>query len=771
MTETWMRTSFRAIALLLVSAVAFTAAAVGAQDRFGSDEFGADEFGPAPAPPPPAPAPAPPRSAPPGDEFGDDELGPAPPAPAPEPAFEQPPSEAPAERRPRALSDEDHERRARYLRRHNTVRGPVGGIHAVDAGSGPAGSFRVQLASEFFRAKNFLRETDRHDHAGATLSLSYTPIEHLELFGSLAAYAHSNSFGEPSLLQVVGDSYFGAKAYAAVLPWLTVGGDASMALLNTVGDIGVVFQSTSFGFRGNVTADLQELERPLPLVFRFNVQYWFDNSAKLIEDVENQRYLRLPLDRAADPRNEWRHLVLPEERLGLGIHRMDSFNLAFGVEAPLQVGDDFFISPIVEWVWNIPSNRQGYSCLVPTAAEAAAGPRYGQDGCLALEGPRAFHQTLTLAARVLPPVKGLALFVGADIGLTGVHTLVRELAPNVPYNIMLGASYAYDTRPEVRTVVKEVDRTVEVGGLEPVRGRIHGTIVEQGTDTVVPGAVVAFPDRDLNAIVASAAGQFRTYTFEPGSVEMRITHADYEPGACMATVPDERPEGDQPLEVPVRCELASLPRMGGVFGKVTNVDGGPVAGAEVQIAGPSKHDVVTDAQGAFRLEGIDPGHYTALVQHDKYLVKLDQFNVEPRETADVTIQLIARPRQSLVRVRPRQIIIRRQVNFATDSAEILPSSDPLLAEVADVLIRSPELRRIEVQGHTDNRGSSPHNRKLSQERAESVRQWLIQAGVEPERLEAQGYGETRPIVPNITAANRARNRRVQFMIVERGESQ
>jgi outer membrane protein OmpA-like peptidoglycan-associated protein len=120
-----------------------------------------------------------------------------------------------------------------------------------------------------------------------------------------------------------------------------------------------------------------------------------------------------------------------------------------------------------------------------------------------------------------------------------------------------------------------------------------------------------------------------------------------------------------------------------------------------------------------------------------------------------------------VSLRAREIIIRRQINFATDSAEILPDSSGLLAEIADVLLRHPEIRLVEIQGHTDNTGDDDHNMDLSQRRAESVRQWLVAAGVEPGRLVARGYGETRPLVPNITAANRARNRRVQFMIQER----
>ena len=112
-------------------------------------------------------------------------------------------------------------------------------------------------------------------------------------------------------------------------------------------------------------------------------------------------------------------------------------------------------------------------------------------------------------------------------------------------------------------------------------------------------------------------------------------------------------------------------------------------------------------------------------------------------------------------------MIRRKINFATDSATILAESEALLSEVADVLIRNPDIQKVEIQGHTDDRGGRRRNMELSQQRADSVRQWLIDHGVEASRIEARGYGPDQPLVPNITPGNRARNRRVQFLIRER----
>src|SRR5690606_13910202 len=113
-------------------------------------------------------------------------------------------------------------------------------------------------------------------------------------YASLASYANSNATESPALFQVLGDTLLGVKAYYEVLPFLTVGGDISVSLLNTVGDIGLVGDSTGIGIRGNVALDLRGLDNPIPLIGRLNLQYEFDNSQALIGGVEQARYDALP---------------------------------------------------------------------------------------------------------------------------------------------------------------------------------------------------------------------------------------------------------------------------------------------------------------------------------------------------------------------------------------------------------------------------------------------------------------------------------------------
>jgi len=123
------------------------------------------------------------------------------------------------------------------------------------------------------------------------------------------------------------------------------------------------------------------------------------------------------------------------------------------------------------------------------------------------------------------------------------------------------------------------------------------------------------------------------------------------------------------------------------------------------------------------------------------------------------------PDKARVTVRNGQLVIFGKVQFALGSDAILPKSEQLVDEMARALKEHPELKKIEIQGHTDSVGDDFYNLKLGQERAESVKRALVKRGVAPVRLTAKGYGEGNPLAPNDTPAGRAKNRRVEFVIV------
>jgi outer membrane protein OmpA-like peptidoglycan-associated protein len=171
------------------------------------------------------------------------------------------------------------------------------------------------------------------------------------------------------------------------------------------------------------------------------------------------------------------------------------------------------------------------------------------------------------------------------------------------------------------------------------------------------------------------------------------------------------------------------------------------------------------SDGTFTSEELDPGPVSLELTHPDYDPGTCNAEIDA-EGHDTTVrcELV----RAVVVVQESEVEIRDTIHFAFDSAEILEASFPLMERIASVFRDHPELVRVEIQGHTDNQGTAAYNLDLSQKRAESVRTWLTEHDAAPERLEARGYGLTRPIDTNETDEGRSHNRRVEFIILERG---
>ena len=120
----------------------------------------------------------------------------------------------------------------------------------------------------------------------------------------------------------------------------------------------------------------------------------------------------------------------------------------------------------------------------------------------------------------------------------------------------------------------------------------------------------------------------------------------------------------------------------------------------------------------------------------------------------------------LVLIKQGQIVILKSVFFANDQDVILKKSFSVLQAVANVLVTQPIITKLAIEGHTDDRGDAEHNTDLSDRRAKAAMRWLVEHGIDASRLVAKGYGPQRPIGDNKTLYGRAKNRRVEFHILE-----
>jgi outer membrane protein OmpA-like peptidoglycan-associated protein len=721
---------------------------------------------------------------------------------------------------PGDAEDEERAWREGSLREQNSLNGSTGLLHLVTPSSGAQGTFRVSFMPSYFAATGFLCNSstpcptfgtesstreDSVDRVGVHLGLSATPWPFLEAYIGFHNSATSDNRSRPQLLQVLGDTNFGVKAFLPSAPdqIFQFGGALDLYLLNGMGGVGVDGSGTSFGMKGMAALALDrrsDPEKAIPLRFHFNMGYLFDNSASLVEDLEQE-----------DPPEGRGQNISRIERFGLDINRVDFFQIGLGGEFVHEI-----IRPFVEWTIDVPVNRQNYVCNV-NDAEAQGDLCLGDNQTFSVAPSR-----LTLGARLFPwKGRGLSLLGAFDIGTGATSTFVDEVAPEPPWTFYFGLGYAVDTEPP-KPIIKRVETPVAAAAPIAPDSHVEGKVVEKGTGTPVPNAIVRFDGRALPGMVTDEQGGFTSVDLEPGTYTFKVTAAGYREGQCTATVtpsaPGSAPAAAQPAQppvtaqpgqqpgawgdtqsgagdasqpgfgqpqpatpepavtpggkpadvvVPVQCELEALPKVGNVVGGLVDQESGQaVAGAKVIITDRLNRslELAADSNGAFRFENVPPGVVKITVEAEGYFTSSNEFTIKPREDTSARISLNKRPTQPNVVVTGRELKLKKQVHFVKDSAELSPDSSAILEEIADVLKSHPEIQGVEVQGHTDNQGTPPYNLRLSQNRAQAVVDELVKLGVDGSRLEAKGYGQDKPLLPNTSEANKARNRRVQLII-------
>ncbi|WP_437768635.1 OmpA family protein [Sorangium sp. So ce281] len=320
------------------------------------------------------------------------------------------------------------------------------------------------------------------------------------------------------------------------------------------------------------------------------------------------------------------------------------------------------------------------------------------------------------------PLRNGALRLGAQIfGSTGLGRGTTFTGDNTPLEWMAEGRLALDQRKKGWLGVGAGTRLS--GGYAPDFRMVGVVGYSFGIKDVEP----ASPDRRFQAVPPRAADTDKDGL--PDDIDLCPT--DPEDGkppnpddGCPA-LPDR--DGDGIPDISDKC-----PDQPEDFDKINDADGCPEDDAD--------EDSIPDAKDACPKEPGQPS---------------------PDPTKNGCPQFIRRITGS------SEIQILKQVQFATGSARILPNSYSILDEVVRLLKVNPEITLVAIEGHTDNRGSDQLNEKLSNDRAHSVRTYLIErGGIDPARLTAAGFGPKRPIDDNNTEAGRQKNRRVEFHIRE-----
>jgi len=806
-----------------------------------------EDLPPPPPPPPPAatapPAPAPAPAAAPGGE----PVAPADSDPyASDPALSDPyasdpyasgetttadpyaPTVDPGEETAKAV-DTDYEAYARKsaLRTHSTLTGSTGLLRIREAGGGPAGSFRMSLQAGMNAMGGFLctestpcpdpttgvpEEPDSSQRFDTRLTLAVTPLAFLEAFAGMRSSATSNSLSQPTVLQVVGDWNLGVKAF---LPTkadriYSFGGEMDLFLLNGLGAVGFDGGATSFTLRAlgslDFTSKTDEKAR-LPLRFHTNFAYQVNNSANVLKDFET-----------TDPGQGGRGRPVERPvRYGLGISRVDAFEIGLGAEFVNK-----WVRPYLEWMIEMPVNRQGYICNVMSAQSRG-------DLCLGrAAGFNSSPSRLTLGAVGYPwQETGLSLSFAVDIGTGGTTVFLEETTPEAPYTVWLGVAYAVDVVPPKLPELELTPPTMRRFAL--------GRVVDEKSGLPIGDAKLRFVGDQLTGMIAGPAGTFKSQDLPPGTYELKVEAEGYNEGACKITIPETAtppapataasatsagapaeqadagtptPASEQPGDagadadakdqtakadtaagqpavetppqpqtpyltehgevlVPVVCALKELPQVATVTGLIVDArSGAPVADAAITVTdklGRSlKLDV--DGQGAFQFRNVPlgPAHLTA--RAPGYLATVSEISIARRGDVSANLVMNKLPTKLGITVSKSELVFSQPITFIAQTAEVAVESMTVIEELAYVLEQHPEVAMVEVQVHTDDAGSAAYQRRVSQDRADKIKLLLTRLGVAPSRLSAKGYGPDQPLSPNVSEANRARNRRVQVVI-------
>ena len=292
----------------------------------------------------------------------------------------------------------------------------------------------------------------------------------------------------------------------------------------------------------------------------------------------------------------------------------------------------------------------------------------------------------------------------------------------------------------------------------------RGLVLDGTTYAPLGDSIVSFPDTNLSRLLAdSASGFFRSYPFPPGAVNVSIAKPGYETLLQSVTISQGR---DEVIKFLLKKEGSSIAsNTPGLFkGKILDEKGGSVAGTLVFTDAPFQtKEIVTN--GAFSLK-MPPGLYQVDVKADGYLLQGRRVSVGPGETVVYDYVLRAIPKERRAETTGTKITLKDVINFGFNSDVIDRSSFAILDEVADIILNHPEYSLIRIEGHTDDVGSAAYNLSLSDRRARSVVNYLLNKGVAPEHMQAVGWGKAKPVAEGTDDAARALNRRVEFNVLQ-----
>jgi|GEM_PF-848964 len=355
--------------------------------------------------------------------------------------------------------------------------------------------------------------------------------------------------------------------------------------------------------------------------------------------------------------------------------------------------------------------------------------------------------------------RGLHFDIGLDIGLLGtagyLSPSLDQAVNGQPVNPFYAGQFSvsYTFSPFV------AQTQVEVREKESPHGYVEGCVTSTKNQKQVDDAIVEFIGTKGPRIAVDDKGCFRSPKLSVGKHAIKVIHPEFKASTVEVAIVNKK-TGKSDIG------LTPNPRYGQFKGIITNTKDEPVA-ASVELVGGDDEEHKSDADdgGAFEVK-LAPGEYQAIIKAEGYLQQGAAVKVEPNGKTIRNFVLKKVPKKRISLLKKDKIEISSRIPFAYNKARLLRAAEFILDDVVDVILSNPQLTTIRVEGHTDNTGEAKYNKQLSEARANAVMEYLVAKGVGKDRLVAVGYGFDRPLADNDTEEGRAKNRRVEFVIVD-----
>ncbi len=598
--------------------------------------------------------------------------------------------------------------------------GPIGLYHVSTADTGPVHHLRFGLHGQYFRSSDFLIPGDKDSRLDGSLSFGFTPHRSVELFGALMASSNRNErdpneFGrsDPAVLKSFGDLVLGGKAGFPIAPGFAAGPELGLVFLSSISNLAFSPSSTSAWLGGVASLDLAARTRA-PLRFHVNASYLVDNSSNLYDFTGTS----IATDKVAT--------------FAYGIGRSRA-RFAIAADAPAgRLGVP--LQPFAEYHAEIVTGDGD-----PVFANA--GGNHHRD-----------QQFFTLGLRA-HATRGLTLDAGVDVRTRFFG--VEYGSPLPPYVVTFGAVFPLDVAAFSRPVI--VTNIVEKAA-PPTTGMVGGSVRSADGGKPVADASVTFVGRAHARIATDPDGTFASGPLAPGPVEVVVAAPGFETGKATAVVA----VGDK---APLTISLAvAKPTTGVLRGRLLDDAGRGLTGT-LRFAGGSA--------GNFEARSDDRGSFSAVLPQGFYQAKVEATGLPGRELPiDITagqdreLDVTLRPPNPDVQLTGQTVVLRVPIKFRTGAPRLDPAVKQELDGVANLLADHPEIKLLRIQAHWSGTAGKAADaaKKLTDDQAGTIKAYLVGKGVAPDRLDAVGLGGDAPLVPNLTAGSRTKNRRVELLV-------